>query len=157
MSATTHTYTGRRTNWTGVVVSAILVVPLILLAPAGAEGTVDTVVLLTGALILLGVLAEVVTASDVRAACGPRGVSIHWGLLGWPRMSYALDEIAEASVVHVSWWSVSFGLWWTPRHTVCTVRSGPALRLRLRSGRKITVSVPDPHAALAALREAGLS
>ncbi len=94
------------------------------------------------------------TASDVRVTCGTQGVSVHWGLVGWPRVAYALDDIADASVVDIPWWAVSFGFWWTPWRTVCTVRSGPALRLLLRSGRTVTVTVPDPHAALAALRSA---
>jgi hypothetical protein len=33
----------------------------------------------------------------------------------------------------------------------CTVRSGPALRLTLRTGRTVTITVPDPQAAVAAI------
>jgi hypothetical protein len=79
-------------------------------------------------------------------------VAIHWGFVGWPRARYTLDRIQDAWVVDIPWQSVSYGFWWTPSRTVCTVRSGPALRLRLLSGRTITVTVPDPHAAVAALR-----
>lgn len=145
---TTTAYTGRATNWTMVAVSGLLLVPLIGFASSGLDRTFVLVV----ALALLGLLAEVVTASDVRVACGTQGVSVHWGVLGWPRMSYTRDEIDDVSVVQVPWWAVSFGFWWTPWRTVCTVRSGPALRLRLRSGRIVTITAPDPHAACAALR-----
>lgn len=148
----TTAYTGRATNWTSVVVSGLLLVPLIGLAANG--GNVFESGLAITALALAGLLAEVVTASDVRAASGSHGVSIYWGFLGWPRAKYSLSEIRDASVVDVPWWAVSFGFWWTPSRTVCTVRSGPALRLRLDSGRTITVTVPDPQAALAALRSA---
>lgn len=144
----TIAYTGRATNWTMVVLSGLLLVPLIGLASSQVDGTFVIVV----ALALLGLLAEVVTASDVRVACGSQGVSVHWGIVGWPRMRYELAEIAEASVVQVPWWAVSFGFWWTPGRTVCTVRSGPTLRLRLHNGRTVTLTVPDPHAAAAALR-----
>lgn len=145
---TTTAYTGRATNWTMVAVSGLLLVPLIGLA----SSDVDRAFVLVVGLALLGVLAEVVTASDVRVACGTQGVSVHWGALGWPQASYPLDRIEDVSVVQVPWWAVSFGFWWTPWRTVCTVRSGPALRLRLRNGRRVTITVPDPAAAAAALR-----
>lgn len=142
-------YTGRRTNWTSVTISGLLLIPLVGIAAASGSS------LSTGVLVVLialvGLLAEVVTASDVRATCGPQGVAFHWGFAGWPRARYALDDIEQASVVEVPWWAVSYGFWWTPTRTVCTVRSGPALRLHLRSGRTVTITVPEPQAALAAL------
>ena len=145
-------YTGRVTNWTSVVISGLLLLPLVGMAVAsGSVGNTGIAVVL---LAVVGLLAEVVTASDVRAACGSQGVRIHWGAVGWPRVSYSLDEIGEASVIKVPWWAVSYGFWWTPTRTVCTVRRGPALRLRLRNGRKVTLTVPDAHAAAAALRSA---
>jgi hypothetical protein len=145
-------YTGRATNWTSVVISGLLLLPLIGLATTtGSErGTGVGVTVLA----LVGLLVEVMTASDVRASCGSRGVTIHWGVLGWPRARYQLGQIKDASVVEVPWWAVSYGFWWTPTRTVCTVRRGPALRLRLHDGRTVTITVPDPHAALAALRSA---
>lgn len=148
----TTVYTGRATNWTSVVISGLLLIPLIGLA--STSGSVDRTVVLITVLALVGLLAEVATASDVRASCGSHGVSMHWGVLGWPRATYALADIREASVIEVPWWAVSYGFWWTPGRTVCTVRTGPALRLRLANGRKVTITVPDPHAALAALRAA---
>ncbi len=148
---TATVYTGRATNWLGIVVSGLLLVPLLGLT---ATNSVDTTVVLVALLALIGVLAEVATASDVRVTCGRQGVSFYWGLAGWPRASYRLDDIAEATIATIPWWAVSYGLWWTPWRTVCTVRSGPALRLRLHSGRTVTVTVPDPHAAVAALRAA---
>jgi hypothetical protein len=148
----TTTYTGRATNWTSVVISGLLLVPLVGLATT--SGTALTTGLAVTALALTGLLAEVATASDVRASCGSHGVSIYWGIIGWPRVQYALSDISDASVVETPWWAVSYGFWWTPWRTVCTVRTGPSLRLRLVNGRTVTVTVPDPHAALAALRSA---
>ncbi|MGF9755723.1 hypothetical protein AAII07_10985 [Microvirga sp. 0TCS3.31] len=148
---TATVYTGRATNWLGIVVSGLLLVPLLGLT---ATNSVDTTVVLVALLALIGLLAEVATASDVRVTCGRQGVSFYWGFAGWPRASYRLDDIAEAAIATIPWWAVSYGLWWTPGRTVCTVRSGPALRLRLHSGRTVTVTVPDPHAAMAALRSA---
>lgn len=151
---TATVYTGRATNWLGVFVSGLLLVPLVGLT---ATNSVDTTFVLVGLLALIGLLTEVATASDVRVTCGRQGVSFYWGLAGWPRASYRLDDIADATIATIPWWAVSYGLWWTPWRTVCTVRSGPALRLRLHGGRTVTVTVPDPHAALVALRSAGTS
>lgn len=145
----TTTYTGRETNWTSVVISGLLLIPLIGLATA--SGSAPSTGVLVVVVALVGLLAEVLTASDVRATCGPQGVAVNWGFAGWPRARYALDDIQDASVVAIPWWAVSYGFWWTPTRTVCTVRSGPALRLHLRSGRTVTITVPDPHAALEAL------
>lgn len=152
----TSAYTGRQTNWTAVVVSILLLIPLAGLA-ATSSGPVPKTALVVAAVALLGIVAEVVTAGDVRATCGPQGVSIHWGAFGWPRAKYSLADIKEASVIRVPWWAVSYGFWWTPTRTVCTVRTGPALRLLLHSGRKVTITVPDARAAVDTLRRATTS
>ena len=146
----TTVYTGRATNWSSVILSGLLLIPLFGMGlSSGSSPSTGAVILVVA---LVGFLAEVITASDVRATCGPQGVAVHWGIVGWPRARYARDDIQEAWVVEIPWHSVSYGFWWTPTRTVCTVRSGPALRLRLVSGRTVTITVPDPHAALAALR-----
>lgn len=152
----TTVYTGRETNWWSVAISGLLLIPLLAMAiPSDSSPSIGIGVVIL-VLVLVGFLAEVITASDVRATCGPQGVAIFWGFIGWPRARYALDDIQDAWVVDVPWRSVSFGFWWTPKRTVSTVRSGPALRLRLLSGRVVTVTVPDPRAAVAALRSNGL-
>ncbi len=145
----TTVYTGRETNWSSVVLSGFLLIPLIGLGlSSGSSPSAGAVIVLVA---LAGFLVEVITASDVRATCGPQGVAVHWGVVGWPRARYTMDGIQDAWVVDVPWHLVSYGFWWTPMRTVCTVRSGPALRLRLHSGRTVTITVPDPHAAVAAL------
>jgi hypothetical protein len=128
---------------------------LIVLMSKNSQGTVrDPVFVVSLILLAVGVLAEVLTGSSVRATAGPNGFTIRWGLIGWPRCTYRLDEIERAEVIDLPWWRVSYGLWWTPRRTNCTVRSGPTLRLSLRNQRTVTITVPDPAAAVAALHEA---
>lgn len=105
-------------------------------------------------LVSVGALANVLTASSVRATAGPNGFTIRWGLVGWPRCTYPLDKIASAEVIDLPWWRVSWGFWWTPRRTSCTVRTGPTVRLSLSNGRVVTTTVPGPAAAVAALHEA---
>ena len=128
---------------------------LIVLMGKNSNGTWgDLIIVIPLILVAIGVLAEVLTGSSVRATAGPNGLTIHWGLIGWPRCTYPLDQIEHAEVIDLPWWRVSYGLWWTPKRTNCTVRSGPTLRLSLRNQRTVTITVPQPAAAVAALREA---
>jgi hypothetical protein len=132
-----------------VVLSAALLVPLLILGNAGDGGVLDPAVLVL--LAVVGVLLEGLTASSIRTAAGPNGVAIRFGLLGWPRCTYRIEQIEHAEVIDLPVWHVAYGFWWTPSRTSCTIRSGPALRLLLRTGRTVTITVPDAHAAVAAV------
>lgn len=147
-------YTGRTTRWAAVAATCGASVLLVLGALSSDGAGFDSVVALALLLAAAGVLADVLTASSVRATAGPNGFTVRWGVVGWPRCSYSLDRIARADVVDLPWWRVSFGFWWTPWRTSCTVRSGPAVRLVLDTGRVVTVTVPEPEVAVAALRAA---
>lgn len=146
-------YTGRVTNWPAVVVSSALAVALLGFNVTSGDENAWSVagVAIVGVLVVIGILLSVATASSVRATAGPNGVTIRWGAIGWPRLTYRLADIERAEVFDLSAWWVAYGYWWTPRRTCCTVRSGPTLRLVLRNGRTVTVSVPDPEAAVAAI------
>ncbi len=145
-----HVYTGRTTNWPAALISVLGAFLLVIggNSPNGSWTDLATPILL----VALLALATVLTSASVRAAVGPNGVTVHWGLFGWPRFSYRLDEIEHAEVIELPWWRVVYGIWWTPKRTSCTVRSGPNLQLTLRSGRIVTITVPDPAAGLAALQ-----
>jgi hypothetical protein len=99
----------------------------------GAWG--DLVLAVPLLLVAVGSLANVLTASSVRATAGPNGFTIRWGLLGWASCTYRLDEIEHAEVIDLPWWRVSYGFWWTPKRTNCTVRSGPTPLLNARPTR----------------------
>lgn len=147
-------YTGRTTSWTTVASTCVAGVLLALVATSSGGDWSDLVIVLPLLLIAIGVLADVLTASSVRATAGPNGFTIRWGSVGWPRCSYPLDQIARAEVIDLPWWRVSWGFWWTPWRTSCTVRGGPTVRLSLSNGRIVTVTVPEPAAAVAALHAA---
>ena len=147
-------YTGRTTSWPMVAATGVGALLIVLMGKQSTVAWGDLIVVVPLVLVAIGVLAEVLTGSSVRATAGPNGLTIRWGVVGWPRCTYRLDEIEHAEVIDLPWWRVSFGLWWTPRRTNCTVRSGPTLRLSLRNQRTVTITVPEPHAAVAALREA---
>lgn len=145
-------YTGRTTNWPMVVATSAGAVLIVVLGATG-EGSWSALTIPL-ALVAIGVLANVLTSTSVRASAGPNGFDVRWGIVGWPRCTYALDEIASAQVIDVPGWRVTYGLWWTPKRTSCTIRSGDAVRLVLTNGRLITVTVPDPHLAVQAIRDA---
>jgi hypothetical protein len=145
-------YTGRATNWPMVILSVVLAMPLLVMANAGDDDWRGLVV--PWLVVALGVLLTVLTGSSVRTTAGPNGVSVRFGLFGWPRATYRLEQIERAEVVDLPFWYVAYGFWWTPGRTCCTIRSGPTLRLTLRTGRTVTITVPDPQAAVAAVQEA---
>ena len=150
----TLVYTGRTTSWPAAAATCVAGVLLAVVTMSSGVSRTDLVVVLPLLLIAIGVLADIVTASSVRATAGPNGFTIRWGSFGWPRCSYPLDRIARAEVIDLPWWRVTWGFWWTPTVTSCTLRSGPAVRLSLSDGRIVTVTVPEPDAAVAALRGA---
>lgn len=152
LSDTPLVYTGQAANIPMVIATSVGTVALLVTAASsGGDWSVGLIALGIGC---LGILAEIATASSVRATAGPAGVRVYWGLAGWPRFRYDIADIESAQVVTVPWWAVSYGFWWTPTRTVCTVRGGDALRLQLTSGRKVTISVPQPAAAVAAITAA---
>jgi hypothetical protein len=147
-------YTGRTTSWPMVLATSIFALLLVLMGKQSDDTWNSVVIVVPLVLVAIGVLGEVLTGSSVRATAGPNGLTVHWGLFGWPRCTYRLDEIERAEVIDLPWWRVSYGLWWTPKRTNCTVRSGPTLRLSLRNQRTVTITVPEPAAAVAALTAA---
>lgn len=146
-------YTGRTTSWPMVIATSGAAVLLIVGGATGEDGG-GGVLAVTLALVLIGILANVLTSSSVRASAGPNGFDIRWGLVGWPHLAYELDEIAGAEVIDIPWYRVTYGVWWTPKRTSCTVRSGPTVRLTLTNGRIVTVTVPQPELAVDAIETA---
>lgn len=147
-------YTGRTTNWPVVALSVVLALLLIVVGASGDGDGSWSGFAVTVALISLGILLEILTGSSLRASAGPNGLDVRWGLIGWPRCTYRLDQIASAEVVDLPLHRVSYGLWWTPRRTNHTIRTGPTVRVTLTSGRIVTVTVPDPARAVEALVDA---
>lgn len=153
MNARPHTvYTGRSTNWPAIILTTALVVPLAVMAVAG-EGSWTAI----GLLIPLGIvvataIVNLLTATSVRATAGPNGVTINFGVFGWPRFRYPIQRIqlAEAITIPSSQWA--WGIYWSPRRgLMLTLRTGPALRLILTNGRTVTISTPEPEAAVIAI------
>lgn len=151
MTGTTVVYSGRTTNWP--VIGAALAGG-VALAVFGRPWSGPWPGMLVPIVIALGVLVlSLVTSTSLRVTTGPRGVQVRCGVFGWPRFAYPRERISAGAIVAVSLWRTwNCGVSWTPRGGwAFLLRSGPAMRLTLTNGRRVTVGVTDPQAALDAL------
>ena len=144
-------YSGRTTNWP-VIIAALAGGVALALFGRPWDGPWPGMIGLI-ALVLVLLILGLVTSTSLRVTTGPRGVQIRCGVFGWPRFAYPRERIAAAEIVTVSLWQTwNWGVSWTPRSGwMFVLRSGPALRLTLTNGRRVTVGVTDPQAALDAL------
>ena len=154
---TTNAYSSHATNWLALVVAVGLVLPMAALsqpdlADLRSAGALGGVVVL---LVIVGV--AVLTATSLRVTVGNAGVVARFGVLGVPVFRYGIDQIAAARAVTISRWATP-GVFWTHRDGLrLALHGGSAVRLELYGGRRVTISVPNAHAALEALAHAGLN
>ena len=106
--------------------------------------------------ILLVVVVAVLTSTSLRVTIGQRGITARFGTLRLPRFRYPIESIASARPATIRPWATP-GIFWTHRDGLrLALRSGPAVRLTLVSGRHVTVGVDDSGLALLALQRAGV-
>lgn len=126
-----------------LILCAVLAVCLPLVLIKGGEDMVEAVLLLVvpllGSLLLLGRLVV-----EVRAD------ALHWhfGYVGWPAWTAAFKEIEGIEVAKAD---LVFGSGIKRRglhRQYNTVINGPALRIRLKDGRSITLGTPEPQRVL---------
>ncbi len=151
MTETRLIYSGRTTNWPLLAAGITGALALMLLGRPWAgpwPGMIVPLAIVLGALTL-----TLVTTSSLRVTTGPRGVFIRCGVFGWPHFAYPRERVSRGEIVTVSIWRTwKSGISWSPRGGwTFVLRSGPAMRLTLSNGRRVTVGVSDPQAALAAL------
>jgi hypothetical protein len=151
MTGTTLVYSGRTTNWPliGIAVAGGVALALFGRPWAGPwPGMLGPL-----ALALAALAVGLLTSTSMRVTAGPRGVQVRFGVFGWPRFAFPRERISGGEIVTVSMWRTwNWGVSWTPRAGwTFVLRSGPAVRLTLTNGRRVTVGVSDPEEALAAL------
>ncbi len=151
MTGTTLVYSGRTTNWPVIAAAVAGGLALALFGRPWAgpwPGMLGPI-----AIALVALVVGLVTSTSLRVTTGPRGLQVRFGVFGWPRFAYPRERISGAEIVTVSTWRTwNVGVNWTPRGGwTFFLRSGPALRLTLTNGRRVTVGVTDPQAALDAL------
>ncbi|QIS05499.1 hypothetical protein F5X71_27140 [Nocardia brasiliensis] len=142
-------YTCRVTNWPMLWIYVIGFVSAIFVSSVLHSAVLR--VLFTALWII--VLVRVIIGTSQRVSVGPGGLTVILSAFGFPRVSVARASIARAEIIDVpvTFWS-RLGVYWTrKRGWFLTPTWGPALRLTLTSGRMVTVSMPEPAAALAAM------
>ncbi|MGK2949334.1 MAG: hypothetical protein ACSLFP_12210 [Acidimicrobiales bacterium] len=143
-------YSGRATNWVALGLTTALALPLLLMAgPWSRDSWTAPSFVIPLVIAAAAVVGNLMTLSSLRTLVGANGVSIHFGVFGWPRYRYPLDRIRSIEAVEVprSWWA--WGISWSPRRgLMLTIRNGPALRLTLTNDRKVTISTPHPDDAV---------
>ena len=151
MTEPTLVYSGRMTNWPLIAMGVAAFVALVVLGRPWDGPWPGMIGLLVVSFGLFALCA--VTSTSLRVTTGPRGVHVRWGVFGRPSFNYPPERVAAVDIVTVSPWTTwEYGTVWTPRGGWSFVmRSGPALRLTLTNGRRVTVGVVDPQAALTAL------
>ncbi len=78
-------YTGRTTSWPMVAATGAGTLLIVLLGKQSTSDWTDLMFVVPLILVAVGVLGEALTGSSVRVTAGPNGLTIRWGLLGWPR------------------------------------------------------------------------
>jgi hypothetical protein len=143
-------YSTRATNWPLLLLTVAVAVPLVAMSRASGLG-----LWLPALVVAATVAVNLLTTSSLRVTVGRQGVIVRFGPFGRPRFGYPLERIARAEAVTLSPWSAAWGILWTARDGLrLTLRSGPALRLTLVSGRRVTINVEDPEQAAAVLAAA---
>ncbi len=136
-------YSSHSTNWPVVVVTVVLVVPLVGLSRPAGGPPVDPAWVAALLAILTVLVLGVLTATSLRVTVGQGGVTARFGTLRLPRFRYPIESIASARPTTIRPWATP-GIFWTHRDGLrLALRSGPAIRLTLHSGRRVTVGVDD--------------
>jgi hypothetical protein len=138
--------------------------------PLVAGSTAVTVGFLVVALVggssglgLVGFVGSVLAVSilaftSIRVSADRRGLRVEYGPFPWPRTRVPLDAIVaahtEADAIPTQWggWGYRGSLWLTGRAAI-VLRRGPALRLDLRHGRTLLVTVDDPATGAGVLND----
>jgi hypothetical protein len=154
--SSTDVYSSHSTNWPVLALTVILAVPIAGFSrpPEGAPDLVQWVPSLL--VFVLVVVVGVMTATSLRVTIGPTGVNARFGSLRLPQFRYPVTTIVSAGPAIIRPWATP-GIFWTHRDGLrLALRGGPAFRLTLRNGRRITIAVDDVGSALQALGRAGV-
>ena len=131
-----------------------LLILLLAIEPLVLGVLLDSLALSVGSAVLVAVAVGV---SSIRVSADHRGLIVRWGPLGWPTTTVPLHDIARATAIDVSpieWggWGYRGSLRLFGRAAI-VLRAGPGLRLDLRSGKVMTVTVDDPETAAGLLNQ----
>ena len=94
--------TARVTNWPMIWLTTALVIPLLAMSGASRGEWHQPALLIPVAVVVLAVLVNLVTLSSIRTTAGPHGVTVHFGVFGWPRFRYPVSRIHQVETARVT-------------------------------------------------------
>ena len=78
-----------------IVLTTAMIVPLVAMGQGSKGSWAEPGFLVPLAIVIATAIVNLLTATSVRAFAGPNGVTVHFGVFGWPRFRYAADRIAR--------------------------------------------------------------
>jgi hypothetical protein len=164
MTDASRRWRGRACGWRagGVMLAlsfALSITVLGLTGPVESATMTPTSRALTLVVVMVSGIAAVFLAGDgiaasiVNVTVSSDAVRVRPALMPLTGIRIPIHSISAAAAVRVpSGLRDGWGWWWSGHlPAAVTVRSGPALALRLVTGRQILISVDDPHAAVEVL------
>jgi hypothetical protein len=128
-----HTiYSGRSTNWPMIWLSTALLVPLVVMGKASRGSWTAAGFAIPLLVAIAAAVVNLLTATSVRTTAGPKGVSVHFGVFGWPRFRYPMKRIEQAEAIEVPSSQWAWGMYWAPRRGLM-LTSAPARHCDSRS------------------------
>ncbi|MDE0600189.1 MAG: DUF1648 domain-containing protein [bacterium] len=100
-------------------------------------------------LVMLGISILMTFFGRIRVTADRSGLSVRYGVLGWPRRSIPIRRIAAARAVDIR--PTEWGGWGyrgslaIMRRAAVVLRAGPGIRLDLRDGKVFAVTIDDPE------------
>jgi hypothetical protein len=149
---------GEQAAWAGhlrsrPVIAAAIVVPTTLALAALLVGGDATWPLWAAAVVALVAIGAV---SELQVTVGASGLTVALGPFGVPRRHWPLADIAWAERIDVDPWRWGGWGWRVLPHrnaTAIVIRAGDGLRIGLRDGRELVVTVPDATTAAGLLND----
>ena len=88
-----------------------------------------------------------VTFMHARIGIDRQGVEFRFGPWGWPRMSRRLEDIESVTTRRVEWWRYGLGFRWIPHGWAVVPRSGDAVEVGLKGGRRLVFTTDEADVA----------
>ncbi|CAN5287840.1 DUF1648 domain-containing protein [soil metagenome] len=148
---------GERAAWVGTAQFATPLLIVIGASGALAAGAIAYAVAVAGvwpvAILGVAVVLLMISATSWRVRIDQSGLDAR-GVLGWPRVTVPLADVASAGTIDVTPLGEfgGYGLRVNARATGVITRSGEALDVRRRDGRSAVVTVDDAATAAALLQ-----
>ncbi|MGI9658346.1 MAG: hypothetical protein ACR2OD_05510 [Gaiellaceae bacterium] len=137
-------------RWPWLIAVADLVIAIVLAAVLGFPANV------VAALAFASTSLVLLPFTSVELSRKGENLVVEYGPLRWPRQRFLLADIEEVEIADIrprEWGGWGYrGSQRFMKRTAIVLRRGPGLKLTLREGRKLAISLDEPERAAALLR-----